>query len=150
MLLSESELHSPPGIDASGTVIAVDGGYATVRVNDVGCGRCHEEGGCGGNNIGRMLCSDSRSFDVLNDAGAEVGEKVTLTVPVGAVRRVAAAAYGIPLMALFAGAGFGMFAAGDGGAIGGAVAGLLVGFVTLRSGVVQRYLQQPGRPYIRH
>ena len=38
--------------ETKGTITALDGDYALVRIADAGCGRCHEPGGCGGVNIG--------------------------------------------------------------------------------------------------
>ena len=42
-------------IEAKGIVVSVEGAQAEVRLDETGCGRCHEEGGCGGHNLGAML-----------------------------------------------------------------------------------------------
>ena len=119
-------------IDAPGKITAVDGDYAIVRMDETGCGRCHEPGGCGGDTMGRIFCSVPRTFRVLNPEHSAVGERVTIVIAAGAVRRSAARAYGFPLLALFAGAFGGSFLAGEAGAMAGAMAGLLCGWLALR------------------
>ena len=137
-------------IDAPGTVVAVDGEYALVSMDETGCGRCHEEGGCGGNNIGKMFCNAPRTFRVLNPGRSAVGDRVTIVIAEGVVRRTAALAYGLPMLALFAGALMGSALAGESGAIIGAISGLLCAWLGLR------YLQASGaadknsQPYIRY
>lgn len=121
--------------ETSGVVVALDGDFAIVRLEaSSGCGRCHEPGGCGGGaNIGRMLCStESRDFRALNPECVPVGASVRLTIADGAVRRSAVLAYGIPLLALFAGALAGNALAGEAGSIAGALAGIVVGWLVLR------------------
>ena len=103
-------------IDAPGTITALDGEYVIVRMEETGCGRCHEDGGCGGNNLGKMFCSTPRTFRVLNPGAAGVGERVNVVIADGAIRRSALLAYGLPLVALFAGALAGLVLGGDGGA----------------------------------
>ena len=137
-------------IEAQGTVVSVDGGYAMVRMDDTGCGRCHEEGGCGGHNLGAMLCRTSRLHRVLNPAQASVGDRVTVVVAEGAVWRTAMLAYGIPLLLLILGAGLGMFLAGDGAAIAGGVLGLCCGWGLARFLQRRHMSAEWSRPYIRH
>lgn len=119
-------------IDAQGTVSAVDGDYAIVRMDETGCGRCHEQGGCGGHNVGQMFCSTPRTFRILNPAQAAVGDSVRITIADGAVRRSATYAYGFPLLALFAGAIGGAALAGEPGSIVGALGSLLGAWFLLR------------------
>lgn len=118
--------------ETKGTITAHDGAYAFVRIADTGCGKCHEPGGCGGVNIGKMLCSEPQVFRVLNPRQSNVGQFVSIVIPEGAVRKGAFLAYGLPLLMLlvgaFAGAGF----AGDPGAIVGALGGLAVAFPVVR------------------
>jgi sigma-E factor negative regulatory protein RseC len=118
-------------IDAEGTITSLEDGFAIVQMDEVGCGRCHEDGGCGGHNIGKMFCSTPRTFRVLNPAKATIGQRVRVTVPEGAVRRSAVYAYGFPLISLFAGAIFGSLLAGEIGAIFGALVCLLATWFAL-------------------
>lgn len=119
--------------EATGTIVAIDGEFAIVRMDEGGCGRCHEPGGCGGSaNIGRMFCGTTRDYRALNPGRVPVGASVRISIADGAVRRSATVAYGIPLLALFAGALAGASFAGDPGSMLGAGGGLLVGWWLLR------------------
>ncbi|MRD72852.1 Fis family transcriptional regulator [Rhodocyclus tenuis] len=120
-------------VDASGTVTALDGDFALVQMDEGGCGRCHEPGGCGGGpNIGRMFCSAPRNFRALNPQRLSVGARVRVTIADGAVRRSALVAYAIPLLLFLAGAIGGAFLAGELASFAGAVFGLLAGWMLLR------------------
>jgi sigma-E factor negative regulatory protein RseC len=137
-------------IDAPGTITALDGEYAIVRMEETGCGRCHEQGGCGGNNIGKMFCNTPRTFRVLNPKKSIVGERVVIAIAEGAVRRGAMLAYGLPLLALFVGAFSGSVMAGESGAILGAIGGLLFAWLGLRYVHRNRTPDQHSQPYIRN
>ena len=139
-----------PLVDAPGIIIELDGEYAMVRMDETGCGRCHEPGGCGGNNIGKMFCSAPRVFRVLNPDQTAVGARVTIAIAEGAVRRSAVLAYGLPLLALFLGAFCGSALAGESGAIIGAACGLLVAWMGLRFAHRLRSPSQQIQPYIQN
>jgi len=102
-------------------VRAVDGDQAVVEVKAGGCGRCHEEGGCGGQSLTQMFCSGHKTYRVDNPSGAKPGEQVTVAISAGSIRRTANFAYGLPLLATIAGAVLGMSLSGDAGAMLGAV-----------------------------
>ena len=87
-----------------GTVTAVDGEHANVHIDDSGCGRCHEPGGCGGQNLGTLLCPAPSTFRVLNPEHCGVGRRVRVRIGDGAVGRSALHAYALPVLALLAGA----------------------------------------------
>lgn len=137
-------------IDAPGTVVAIDGEHALVSMDETGCGRCHEEGGCGGNNIGKMFCNAPRTFRVLNPGRAVVGDRVTIVIAEGVVRRSAALAYGLPLLALFAGALAGSALFGEPGAIIGAISGLSCAWLGLRYLQARGSADKHSQPYIRY
>ena len=67
-------------IEARGKIAAIDGDYALVSISDTGCGRCHEAGGCGGNNLTQMLCTSPKTYRVLNPRQARVGDSVVVVV----------------------------------------------------------------------
>lgn len=113
---------------AHAVVRAVDAGMATVEVQQ-GCGRCHEEGGCGGQQLTRMFAGGPPTFCVENRIGAAVGDHVLVALASGGVRRSANLAYGIPLLGLLVGAFAGNVAGGDLGAIIGAASGLGAAFL---------------------
>ena len=137
-------------IDAQGTITAVNGDTAEVLMDETGCGRCHEEGGCGGHNIGKMLCASPRTFQVLNPGNSAVGDRVTVVIAEGAVRRSALLAYVVPLLALLVGALGGSALAGEFGAIAGAVSGLLGAWLVLRYVQARSTPERNSQPYIRY
>lgn len=113
-------------IETQATVTAQEGDYALVEANQGGCGRCHEQGGCGGNNASRLFCHGPRHFRVLNPLGVKVGEKVLVGVPDGAVSHSVLVLYLLPLALLVLGAVAGaalMPGARDAAAAAGALSG---------------------------
>ncbi len=137
-------------IDASGTITALDGNYAIIRMDEAGCGRCHEPGGCGGNPLSQVFCNVPRTFRVLNPGNSAVGSRVTVVIAEGSVRRSATLAYGLPLLALFLGAVGGSALAGETGAIIGSLGGLLCAWLALRYAQRSGALDQRSQPYIRY
>lgn len=137
-------------IEAKGTVTALDGAYAIVHVDAGGCGRCHEDGGCGGHNLGAMLCRSPREYRVLNPGQSGLGEQVTIVVSEGAVKSAALMAYGLPLLLLFAGAAFGTWLFGDKMGIAGGALGLLAGMAIFRFSQRKKSSNAGQEPYIRH
>lgn len=136
--------------ETQGTVIALDGDFAVVRVEESnGCGRCHEQGGCGGHNTGRMFCATPRNFRVLNQTDARVGDSVAIVVEAGVVRGSAALAYGLPLLLLLAGAMAGGALWGEPGAMIGAGAGLFAAWLGITRLQRRRALISRFQPHIR-
>ena len=114
------------------TVREIRDGLALVEVEQGGCGRCHEKGGCGGQQLTQMFCSGPRQYRVANDVGAQVGDQVTIALAAGSIRKSANLAYILPLTAAIAGALLGMPLGGDPGAMIGAAVGLLLAFLHIR------------------
>lgn len=131
-----------------GVVRSIESSFADIEVEQGGCGRCHEEGGCGGQQLTQMFCSGARSYRVCNSIGAQVGDKVIIAIAPGSVRDTANLAYGMPLIGAIAGAILGAFVAGDNGSIIGCLLGLSVAysFVAIRSRRQGGKLAE--RPYI--
>lgn len=126
----------------------LDGDSALVEVEQGGCGRCHEEGGCGGQRLTQMFCSATKRFRVANDVGARVGDRVTVAIAAGSVRKSANLAYILPLTATIAGAAFGMPLGGDPGAMIGAGTGLLLAFLYVRRRTARRVEDPAFTPHI--
>ena len=137
-------------IDAPGTIVSHDGDYALVSMDETGCGRCHEQGGCGGNNIGKMFCNAPRTFRVLNPGRSAIGDRVSIVIADGVVQRSAALAYGLPLLALFAGALLGSALAGELGAILGSISGLSCAWLGLRYAQTRNSSDKRTQPHIRY
>lgn len=129
-------------------VRALDGQEALVEVAQGGCGRCHEEGGCGGQHLTQMFCSSPKTYRVVNSLDARVGEAVTIAVAAGSIRRTANLVYGIPLLATILGAVLGMQLSGDAGAMSGAVLGMLVALAYVRHCSRSRVQNPAERPHI--
>lgn len=119
-------------ITVRGVVRALEGGDALVEVEQGGCGRCHEEGGCGGQQLTQMFCSGPKSYRAENTIGAGIGDRVVVATPSGSVRRTANLAYGAPLLGAIAGAFVGMSIGGDPWAILGALCGLFAALAYVR------------------
>lgn len=132
-----------------GTVRQLLDGIALVEVEQGGCGRCHEKGGCGGQQLTQMFCSGPRHYRVANDdAEVRVGDRVTIAVPAGSIRQTANLAYILPLTAAIVGALIGMPLGGDPGAMIGALAGLVIAFLYVRHRAAQRIDDPAFRPRI--
>jgi sigma-E factor negative regulatory protein RseC len=135
-------------ITIRGVVRALDGNDALVEVEQGGCGRCHEEGGFGGQQLTQMFCSGPKSYRAENNLRARVGDHVVVATPSGSVRRTANLAYGMPLLGAIGGALVGMAVAGDAGAMLGALAGLVIAFAYIRRRTHQETGTAEGRPHI--
>ncbi|MDD2885327.1 MAG: SoxR reducing system RseC family protein [Dechloromonas sp.] len=129
-----------------GIVRSLDGDSALVEVAQGGCGRCHEEGGCGGQSLTQMFCSGPRQYRVDNASGAQAGEQVVVAVPGGAIRQAAHRAYGVPIAACLLGGLLGQSVGGDLAAMAGALTGLALAFIYLR--LWARQGGRVGQPYI--
>ena len=106
-----------------------DGTSAYVEVEQGGCGRCHEEGGCGGQQLTQMFCKGPKTYLVDNTIGAKVGDRITIAIDAGTVSRAANLAYILPLAATIAGAVLGTLFGGDLIAVLGAGIGLSIAFL---------------------
>ena len=119
-------------LEAKGVIVALEGEYALVQVDQSGCGRCHEVDGCGGNPLNKLFGETSRRFRVMNPGNSVVGDCVTLVMAEGSIRRGAVQAYVLPLIGLFTGAFLGLALAGEPGAMLGALTGLFIAVLILR------------------
>ena len=137
-------------IDALGTITGIDGDYAIIQMDDSGCGRCNEPGGCGGNLLGKVFCGVPRTFRVLNPGNSAIGSRVAVVIAEGSIRRSAILAYVIPLLALFLGAISGSALAGEAGAIIGSLLGLLGAWLALRAAQRRGALSPRSQLYLRH
>ena len=135
--------------EAWGTVVALDGEQATIRMDETGCGRCRQPGGCGGSEAARLFCHTPRTFNVPNPDHRRVGERVQIVLADGSLGRGALHAYVQPLLALLGGALAGSAIAGEVGAMGGAIAGLLLGWLLLRRAQLRWRNDRGRQPSIR-
>ncbi|MBI4997799.1 MAG: SoxR reducing system RseC family protein [Rhodocyclales bacterium] len=114
--------------ESEAVVTRLDGEYAWVDLQpESGCSACGESGGCG--------LSDGkgkRQQRFPNSIGAQVGDRVMLGVPEGAVSRAVLYCYLLPLATVFALAAAGLAVAGEAGAMLGSLAGLGLGWLVMR------------------
>lgn len=130
------------------TVLEVDGRSALVEVEQGGCGRCHEKGGCGGRQLTQMFCSSPKKYQVDNRLGATIGDRVVVAIDSGGISRSANLVYILPLILAIAGAMLGLSLGDDLGAILGAVLGLILAFAFIRFRTQNWGESQSDRPYI--
>jgi sigma-E factor negative regulatory protein RseC len=136
------------GSTIKAVVRALHGSEAEVEIEAGGCGRCHEKGGCGGQQLTQMFCSSPRTYRVDNAFGAIIGDRVTVAIAAGSVRRTANLAYGVPLASGIVGALLGTPLGGDLGAIVGAAVGLVLALFYVRSRSQESAGNFKERPYI--
>lgn len=85
-------------------VLSLDGEDVIVAVDPlVGCGHCHEPGGCGGAS-GDGLGLRRTEFRAHNAVDAKPGDTVSVAVPDRGPRVAALLAYGLPVLGLLLGA----------------------------------------------
>ncbi len=88
-------------------VLKIQGREAEITpLGGGGCGHCNSEGGCGSGKLTKMFCtSQPRSFNVLNQAEAKVGDEVIISLPEGSLLYSSWRMYLLPLIFML-GAGF--------------------------------------------
>ncbi|GGP19836.1 SoxR reducing system RseC family protein [Silvimonas iriomotensis] len=125
-------------IESEAQVVRREGEHVWVRIRPhAPCGNCDPETGCKSVAITRMFGNAKEAFRVRNTVDAQPGDFVRIGVADGMLLRTAFAAYGVPLIALMAGAVLGRtiapFGLPDLGAVLGAATGFVAGFLILRS-----------------
>lgn len=136
--------HSMSEVGA--VVRAVDDKHAWVEIDQPGCGRCHEPGGCGGQKITQIFCSGPKRYRVSNVTQLRPGDRVRLGIPQMVLRRSATLAYVLPVLALLLGAVVGMEIAADSGAIIGGVISLFGAWLYLRFHSRSQAVDAAGEP----
>lgn len=122
-------------LETRAVVVQLDGNEALVEsMQSGGCGRCSSENGCGGDKLSQLFGSKQRRFRVRNDANAQIGTEVQVSLSEGVLLRSAMLMYILPLVLLLCGGALaGQLpadkASADHYSIIGGVVGLLLGFV---------------------
>ncbi|GAB6908328.1 putative Positive regulator of sigma E, RseC/MucC [Desulfosarcina cetonica] len=102
-----------------------DDGHAVVMAEkEQGCGSCMALAQCHAGSAGH-----TQKTAAINQAGASVGDRVTLTVASGALLSRMAVLYLVPVMGMLAGAFLGTYASSAGGSDGRSIAFSLLGFL---------------------
>ncbi len=121
-------------LEMRAVVLSVRGEEAEISPLGGGCGHCSSAGGCGSGKMSQMFCSSQpRTFLVRNQASAQVGDEVNVSLPDGVLLRSSWRIYGLPLLLLLGGGLIGASLAGepasrDSSALIGSMLGLLAGF----------------------
>lgn len=141
-------------LETRAIVVHVQGNVALVEAKGGGgCGHCDSEKGCGSGKLSQMFCSKPRQFKVHNEANANVGDEVQITLPDGVLLRSSIIMYVMPLSLLLSGGMLGAHWASDTvsrdiyAAIG-SLLGLVGGFVLARWISKRQLVAAVARPVI--
>ena len=122
-------------ITETGQVVAESGSKVWVMtIRQSACQSCSARHGCGQKALATMSQGKANQILVDNTLGARVGDQVTLAIGESALLGASLLVYALPLLLMVAGAmaGHWLSASGDLPALAGAVAGLAVGFASVR------------------
>lgn len=141
-------------IETRAIVIRLEGREALVEsTQGGGCGNCDSENGCGSGKLSQLFCSAPRRFRVRNDANAQVGTLVQVTLEEGVLLRSALLMYMLPLALLLGGALAGAQWSNDevnsdAWAATGGLIGLSLGFALVKVISLRRRLSSVAQPVI--
>lgn len=128
----------PPVEQTARVVRCTEQGIWVEAVEPSGCGTCGGQG-CGSRRIAELFQRRPRLFLVDSARALQAGDRVVIGIAAGSVLRAAGRAYGVPLLAMFAGALLAQhIGSGDGAAVVGALVGGLLGGWLGRGGELSR------------
>jgi sigma-E factor negative regulatory protein RseC len=106
---STTDFSAPTLVEGYAQVVALEGNMAwLVPEQTASCGGCSAATACGSKGIGSLANRlEARRFQLVNDAGLRVGDRVVVGIRENALLKASVAAYAIPLAALL---GAGMLA----------------------------------------
>jgi sigma-E factor negative regulatory protein RseC len=125
-----TDYSAPSLTEGIAQVVAVEGNLAwLVPESGSSCGGCSSAAACGSKGIGTVASRlEQRRFQMVNEMGLQVGERVVVGVSENAVLRASITAYAIPLAALLISGGVAQWMAGhDFITMGAMLAGLIFG-----------------------
>jgi sigma-E factor negative regulatory protein RseC len=134
-----TDFSAPAMVEGIAQVVAIEGTMAwLVPEQGTSCGGCASGSACGAKGIGTVASRlEQRRFQLVNDAGLRVGERVVLGIHENALLRASITAYLIPLVALLIAGAFAQWAVGrDTITMAAMLAGLVFGLwlARLRAG----------------
>ena len=123
-----TDFSAPTMTEGIAQVVAVEGNMAwLIPESGSSCGGCSSAAACGSKGIGTISSRlEARRFQLVNDAGLRVGERVVVGINENAVLRASVTAYVIPLATLL---GAGMLAQSVAGSDMVTMAAMLAGLV---------------------
>ena len=110
-----TDFSAPTLVEGFAHVVAVEGNMAwLVPESGTSCGGCASASACGSKGIGTTASRlEARRFQLVNDAGLRVGERVVVGIQENAVLRASITAYAIPLATLLIAGALAQWAAGS-------------------------------------
>jgi len=123
-----TDFSAPTMTEGIAQVVAVEGNMAwLIPESGSSCGGCSSAAACGSKGIGTIASRlEARRFQLVNDAGLRIGERVVVGINENAVLRASVTAYVIPLATLL---GAGMLAQSVAGSDMVTMAAMLAGLV---------------------
>lgn len=121
-------------IESEAVVVRVDQDHAWVRIRPhTPCGNCDPETGCKTVAMTRLFSGNKQEFCVRNPLDARSGDLVRVAIADGTLLQSALWGYGVPLVALLAGAALGHFVfSSDMATLAGAAAGIAMALLLLK------------------
>ncbi len=134
---SSSDFSAPAMIEGIAQVVELDGKLAwLVPEQTTSCGGCASASACGAKGIGTTASRlELRRFQLDNDIGLRIGERVVVGIRENALIKASITAYAIPLATLLAAGGLAQWVSGsDRVTMAAMFAGLVLGLVFARIG----------------
>ena len=121
-------------IEERATIIALENDFAWVEgERQSSCGSCAASKGCGTATLQKVMGNKRTRLKAINQAGAQIGDKVVIGLQEQALLKGSLYAYILPLFMLLAGALlFELVFVSEGMTILGGLGGLMLGFVILQ------------------
>lgn len=150
------DFSAPATVEGYAHVVAVEGRMAwLVPEQTSSCSGCASAAACGSKGIGTMANRlEARRFQLVNDAGLRVGDRVVVGIRENALLKASITAYAIPLTTLLAAGALAQWAAGNdvitmvamlsGLALGLWLARLGAGRLLVRGELAPRFLRRVG------
>ena len=134
---SATDFSTPTMVEGIAQVVELDGKCVwLVPEQTTSCGSCASASACGAKGIGTTASRlELRRFQLINDAGLRVGERVVVGIRENALLKASITAYAIPLATLLSAGALAQWAVGsDLVTIMAMFAGLALGLVFARVG----------------
>lgn len=141
---STTDFSAPTMVEGIAHVVKVDGKLAwLVPEQTSSCGSCASASVCGSKGIGTIANRlEARRFQLVNDAGLRVGERVVVGIRENALIKASITAYAIPLATLLTAGALAQWVAGSNLITMAAMfAGLALGLVFARMGAGRMLLR---------
>ncbi|MDE2118439.1 MAG: SoxR reducing system RseC family protein [Betaproteobacteria bacterium] len=155
-LHSTTDFSAPAMVEGFAHVVAVEGAMAWLEPEQSSsCSGCASASACGSKGIGTTASRlEARRFQLVNDIGLRVGERVVIGIRENALLKASITAYVIPLATLLIAGALAQWAAGSdrvtmvamlaGLALGLWLARLGAGRLMVRGDLAPRFLRRAG------